>query len=643
VTVPRGEFVATEPQAFSSPISVQSADFRVEAPLTGAQIKVLPTVDPTPADPNAPLLLPLVVGTQVLNRTPEEGIFVDGDEVENLLFQDIVFGGPDAGTQVWLQTDPSNPQDDLVFSGVLTVETPLGVTRLAGRIEGVGMAIQGRGATTYLDGADVLHTDDVTIDDALVVTRDSIIEVADTDPTTTLVLTVQGDITVQAGATLQLLADEVRFAPHSTRASAVIRLEAGATLVIGATTVTVDQAVTFDSDGAHVQWRGAPSAVKSQAPSTSGAEWAPQPDFAASDFAPGAQALDARVAWLAADVDGDAGLASMTMGSDESQTLILTPTPWTVLQASGSQVQLRATTVDLGTAGGAVWTFGAETILRAASGDLKLHVDLAGGAGLSLTAEHGFMAMDSNVVVAATGPVALVAPDGVTLSRVSSGARIEAHSPAGIVRATGVVTGGVHLVAPAVSVHGVGLQIPVADASQVPVAQADRVQVSGLRGMTFEGRGVDGGVVYRTMNRGVAFEQLRMADDGAARVLVARSDLRDGATRIGQGAAVSQVFVSPLGVSSTSVASLAALGARPGSTVSTYLGTAGRASVMTLGGYAPLGSDRGNLDLSDLSYGLESASNPAAALSVDPATPLLLSSGQVVSDPIWSIETNLFS
>ena len=643
VIAPRGEFVATEPQTFSSPISVQSADFRVDATLTGSRIQVLPPVDPTPADPNAPLLLPLVVGTQVPNRTPEEGIFVDGDEVENLVFQDIVFGGPEAGTQVWLQTDPSNPQDDLVFSGVLTVETPFGVTRLAGRIEGVGMAIQGRGATTYLDGADVLHTADVTIDDALVVTRDSIIEVADADPATTLVLTIQGNITVQAGTTLKLLADEIRFDHHSTKTSAIIRLEAGATLVIGATTITVDQAVTFDSDGGHVQLRGAPSANEAPEVAVTGSDWAPVPDFVASDFAWTAQALDTRVAWLAADRDGDAGLASLTIGADESRTSVVTPTPWTVLQASGSQVQMRGTATDLGTAGGAAWSFAAETALRAASGQLNVRVDLAGAAGLSLTAQQGALVMDAGVVIDATGAVALAAPQGVTVSRVTSHARIDAHSAGGIVQATGAVTGGIHLDAPSVSVHGIGLQMPVLDAAKVPVAQADRVQVSGVRGMTFEGRGADGGVIYRTMNRGVAFEQLRMADDDAARVLVARSDLLGSATRIGQGESVSSVFVLPLGASSTPFAPLAVGGARAGSAVSSYLGTAGRASALSWDRLSTLGSDRSSLDLNDLSYGIDEGSQGRSVFSGDPGSPLLLSSGQVAVEPIWTIETNLFS
>jgi hypothetical protein len=299
--------------------------------------------------------------------------------------------------------------------------------------------------------------------------------------------------------------------------------------------------------------------------------------------------------------------------------------------------------VDLGTANGPGWSFVAETSLRAASGDLNLHINLTGGAGISLTAQQGAVVMDAGVLIDAVGAVALVAPEGVTIARLTSDARIDAHSAEGIVQATGAVTGGIHMTAPSVSVNGVGLQIPVADESRVPVARADRVQVSGARGMTFEGRDAGGAVVYRTMNRGVAFEQLRMADDTAARVLVARSDLLGSAMRIGQGEAVSQVYVAPLGVSSTFVVPLGASGAGVGYAVSSYLGTAGRASVMSPGSFPALVSDRGGLDLSDLSYGIEGASTSGSVLSVDPGAPLLLSSGQVLSDPIWTIAANLIS
>ena len=645
-----GTFVADVPQNFDAPVKVQTSSVEVTATLSGTTLHVTP--------PNA-LMLPMVIGTpvKVIDQPPATGIFVDGDEVARLQFEDIVFGGQDMGQQVWLQTDPGQPQDKLLFTGRLTVETPLGETRLAGRIEGVGMEIKGRGQTTYLDGADVLHSSNVTIDDALIVRKDSIIEVADPKATAPLVLTIQGDITVEEGVTLQLLADEIYFAPYSNPqndpllSSAVLHLKKGATLVLGATKITVDQDVTFDSDGGHVQLRGAPSATKAQSVGAAGTDWAPVADFEASGFAPDAQtlgALDDLVAWLAADTDtdDDGRLASLTLGSDEAATSIATPTPWTVLQAGGSMVQLRGTTVDLGTASGAaVWTFPTETTLRAASGDLHLHVDLAVSDGVSLTAQQGALFMDAAASIVANGPVALTAPDGVTISQIESDTRIDVHSAAGIVQSTGAVTGGVHLTARSVSIHGVGLRIPVADATDVPVARAATVQVSGVRGMTFEGRGADGSIVYRTMSRGVAYEQLRMADDGAARVLVARSELQGSATRIGQGEPVSMVYASPLGASTTSFAPLAAAGAGTGTgtAVSSYLDTAGRAGALSWGGFPSLASERGGLDLNDLSYGIEDGSQGRSVLSDDPGAPLLLSSGQVATEPIWTMETNLFS
>ena len=100
---------------------------------------------------------------------------------------------------------------------------------------------------------------------------------------------------------------------------------------------------------------------------------------------------------------------------------------------------------------------------------------------------------------------------------------------------------------------------------------------------------------------------------------------------------------TPLGASTTSFASLAVAGTGTGTAVSSYLDTAGRAGVLSSGGFPSLASERGGLDLNDLAYGIESGSQGRSVLSDDPGAPLLLSSGQVAIEPIWTMETNLFS
>jgi hypothetical protein len=639
--VPQGTFVADTPQIFASPVKVQSASVEVTAPLTGASIEVSPPrVDPTV--PNA-RPLPLVVGTpvKVIEQPPAQGIFVDRAEVGRLRFDDIFFGGAQSKQEVWLLTDPADPADRLVFPGRLTVDTSSsdGVTRLAGRIEGVGMAIQGSGHTTYLDGADILHTDNVTIDDALVVNDDSIIEVADGNALTTEVLTIQGDITVKAGKTLQLLADVIRLAPHSTLQQARITLEAGATLVLGATTLTVNQAVIFDSDGGFVQLRGAPSSVKAPASSVGGAGLVPVADFVPLPFEPSAAVLDSRIAWLAADLDPDAGLARLTLGDDAAAARLLTPSPWTSLQANGTELVLRGTTVHLGAdAGGAAWVFPAETVLRAATGHLHLHVDLEAHAGLSVATQQGNVVMSAGTVIDARGPVALSAPGAVTVSRVVSGERIDVVSTGQEIRATGVVTGGVHLWAPSVSIHGEGLALPLVDPALVPVADAERVQVSGTAGSAFEGRGGDGRIVYRMASAGAVREQLRMVDDGADRVLVAQADLVRSAGDIGRGQPVSAVYQRPLGALPDGFVSALATG---GSAAARYLGEPVRTTAVGSLNSSTSAAGSG-LALSDLAYGLGGVEGDfTTALGGnwgDPGAPLLRSTGQVLADPLWSID-----
>lgn len=150
--------------------------------------------------------LPFIIGTPVAGVTPATGVFLDISEVTYLLFDSIAVGSDRTGQAIWVQTAPG---EELVFSRPLTINASRGETHFSGQMEGTGLTLNGSGSTTHFQGVDMLQTGHVTIDDALDVSADSIVEVADADPSTRLVLTINGDITVRANTTLQLLADDI--------------------------------------------------------------------------------------------------------------------------------------------------------------------------------------------------------------------------------------------------------------------------------------------------------------------------------------------------------------------------------------------------------------------------------------------------
>jgi hypothetical protein len=215
---------------------------------------------------------------------------------------------------------------------------------------------------------------------------------------------------------------------------------------------------------------------------------------------------------------------------------------------------------------------------------------------------------------------------------VESDQRIDVVSTAGVIRAVGAVPGGTHLRAPSVSIHGDGL--PLAQGAQVPVADADSVQVSAIRGTTFESRGDDGRIVYQLVSAGIVRDQLRMADEGASRALVARQELVSSAGQIVQGRPVSAVYTRPLDAAPDGSVSVLAAG---GSAASHYLGAPAPAAaggvVFTMGGQGS-----GSLALSDLAYGFGGFDGGATPWT-DPTAPLLRSTGQVVAEPLWSIDS----
>jgi hypothetical protein len=527
VSSPNGAFEASSEQDFERPLVVRSAEVRVDAPLSGERIDVQTPVVLGNAKP-----LPLVIGARVPKITPEQGVFLDKNEVANLRFDDIVMGSAQAGQEIWLQTNPDDPNDKLKFEGRLTLNAQVGETRFSGLIEGQGLTLEGRGNTTYFHGADKLHSRSVTINDALDVTASSILEVADNDPDTHLVLTLNGNITVRAGQSLQLLADEIRFGVFPGAVSASIVLEAGATLVLGSDKITVTDSVRFDSQGGHLVLRGAPSAT---AVSEAG--------LMDVNFVPGAlnwdaAATDALVAWLAADTDG--GLISLTLGDDAASTLVASASVFNVMNAG--TILLRGDEVHLGGGTGPAWTLQKDTVVRAASGNLSQRVDLLAENDLSLVANQGAISMDVGRQIVGNGAVALTATTGIAVAQIHADQRIDLFSPGGQIRAVASLDGQAHLNAPAVSFYGYGPTMPLQGSQSVMVVDTKALQVAAPTGLAARGFNADGSVYYRAVDKGQFHHQLQVYDQLPQRVMISRTDLQSQAVQLAQSQPLSSVW-----------------------------------------------------------------------------------------------------
>ena len=618
VTAPQGAFEVTEAQSFDTAIKVVSAEAVVNAELTGPSINLQP-----PAAQGADEPLALVIGTPVSGVTPTQGVFLDADEVANLRFDDIVLGSEQAGQEIWLHTDPNDPSDQLVFSGNLTLNATHGDTYFAGQIEGVGLTVNGSGHTTHFQGVDMWHTQNVTINDALDVTDDSILELADTDPLTQLVLTINGNITVREGQTLQLLADEIVFGGAMT-----IVLEAGATLVLGGHTITVGSEVAFDSDGGHLVLRGAPSAMALANPGVM------QVDFAPGAWAFDAEATDALVQWLAADTDADGGLATLTLGDSAATTRVSSPSIWNGLTVGS--VLLRGDAVHLGADGDAPWTLQHDAVMRATQGDLLLHVDLVAQGDLSLVSNSGSVSMDAGTQITGQGAVALTAATGIAVGQIEADQRIDLFSPAGRVQAVAALGGLAHLDAPAVSFYGYGLNLPVQSSQAVLVVDAQALQVGAPTGGAARGYAADGSLYYRLMDKGVVYHQLQVFDQAPERVMVPRSEVQAEAAEVAQSRPLASVWADSSGWSGWSM-NTRETPASSMSAVARYLSA--EPILLSRQSFSATFDRLGGDEIDSMEYGLTGDWGDSGSL-LDSSSDLLRSTGQLLAASQWSIELN---
>jgi hypothetical protein len=518
------------------------------------------------------------------------------------------------------------------------VET-LGNTRFSGLITGNGLTVSGPGATTYFDGADLLQNSKVVINDhvrALSFNEQESVKDEDKTVKASLIevkndtLVINGGITVEPGQTLTLLADAIEFGPY-TDEEVTIFVAKGATLVLGANNFIFSPKVRFDSDGGTVVLRGAPNTDLPRVQD----EQSVQPDFVAKDFQPGADDLARWMNWLAADQDGDAGLLSLTLGDAGAETRIPSASPWNDV-AAGSVI-LRGSAVHLGSSGEAAWSLNSSAVLRATAGSLDLHVGLKAMSDVSLVSSTGHVHMDAGVEVDAKGAVALSAATGIVVGQIDSDQRIGLYSPAGrIVTAAAAAAGTAHVTAPAVSVHGYGQSWATAQADQMLTVQAQALQVSAPSGVASRGM-TTGGMVYRLMDQGTGYLQLKLVGNAPERVMVSASQVQTELNLLSGGSMPTQAW-QPAGQMGglsawvpTAAVSTQSVGKQE---VISYLQRQSAPMMaLALSSFEVAASD--DL-LSDMAYGLSPDDN-TVVLSLELDAPLVRSTGQLLTASDWTL------
>jgi hypothetical protein len=425
-----------------------------------------------------------------------------------------------------------------------------------------------------------------------------------------------------SGQTLTLLASDIDFGPFVAGTPVSIVLEEGATLVLGANNISWDSAVTFDSNGGHVVLRGAPDINRVQSRDM-------LPDAAALAFEPSIQDLARWMDWLAADQDGDAGLLSLTLGDAGAVTRIPSASPWNDVDAGN--VILRGSAVHLGSTGEAAWNLNSSAVLRATAGSLDLHLDLKAMGDVSLVSTTDQVRMGAGVKVAANGAVALSAATGIVVGQIDSVQRIDLYSPAGrIVSAAAAAAGTAHVMAPAVSVHGYGQSWSTAQADQMLTVQAQALQVSAPSGVASRGL-TTGGMVYRLMDQGVGYLQLKLVGNAPERVMVSASQVQTELSLINDGSMPTQAWqpAGQIGGLSAWVPLAAASMQEAGRFLQRQ--TAPKA-------FEPTSFMAATSDdlLSDMAYGLSPEDN-TVVLSLELDAPLARSTGQLLTESDWTL------
>jgi len=522
---------------YNTPLKIESTGLSIgqNVTLTGQQITIQPPLV-TDYDPYA-----IVVGRNLTNHLvsqSENKLNISADEIKQLKFDVINLGNPEQpGQKIVLQTDATNQSDVLQLPGNVVLNTQNnGKTLLSGRIQGQALTIRGPGHTTEVKDLDLLLTSDFTIDDSVIVTSDATIELADGDTNLTSRLTLNGNLTVNAGFKLTLLADAISFAPFAGQTTAVITVEAGATLVLGADSLQYANGISFVcKPGGSVVLRGAPS---TQVSDTSGVFQSP--DYKAAEFKLSAADLSAWTRLMG--LDTTRGLTKVTLGDAQAKTTILSPSVWNDL--SGTNILLLGTTVDLAKSGTvSSWVLQHETVIQADTGSLNTHVDLLGLGNLSVTARTGKVVMDAGTRIVSNAAAAVSAASGITLGQVQAGSHISLSSASGSILSASTRVAGQQwdVKAPDLSFFGFGPSNGSADQGRTLVASGTtQLHVDApSTGLTLKGSLPDGVQVYRLVSNQQIYEQVRLLDSQPQRVIASHSVMANAADLLVRGTQLS--------------------------------------------------------------------------------------------------------
>jgi hypothetical protein len=512
------------------PVRIQGTDVHINAPLSGTGTLELSLSNQSQAMANLtidtarmvqvvgslsdlPVSAPIVLGDAASGQnamrldSSEIGLLADG-------FERIVIGSQDPTQVLWLGSpavdgvaQPLVFKDPLVLvaSGVAMDangnKLAAGHINIGGGLFGQGLTIWGSGSTTELKGSYIRQAGDVLISDNLIIEGNTTIEVSIAGG----VLDLRGSILVKSGATLTLLASDMRLGTFGDRKDFVV-LEDGATLVLGAQTLTVASDLTIDGGGkGNLVLRGA------------------QIDGQTKD-------LDLSVAQLerlTAQMD-DASFTKITLGVAGTSTTVRSPSLWS--EQAGS-VAMAGGQNHLGAAGeNAQWTIGSATRFVAQDGDLQLNADLlsATGSHISLQAGSGQVRMAANSEIRSEGALVTVkAASGIEVGRISTSSvdglqgAVALDSAGGRIVLADTYTANLDLgvSAQSVSFFGYGQSIKATDGDRVLRVESERLQVSAPSGVSSRGLST-GGVYYRLMDQGNAYAQLLVTGQAPERVML---------------------------------------------------------------------------------------------------------------------------
>ena len=276
-------------------------------------------------------------------------------------------------------------------------------------------------------------------------------------------------------------------------------LQAGAKLVLGAQSLTVDSDLTIDGGGSGaLLLRGALL------------------DGQVQDFDLKLEQLDVLAAQMVDD-----SFASLTIGMAGTSTTVRSPSLWSEradsLVLGGQQVQL-------GAAGeNAQWQIGSVSHFVAVDGDLRLNADLlsANGAHISMQAGRGQVLMAADAKIHSPGAlVTIKAAKGIDVGRIDTSAGGDLQGAVALDSAGGKIAlagtykdgmgeDGLGVRAQSMSFYGYGQPSGPNSGDRVLRVESELLQVSAPSGVTLRGLNSNG-QFYRLMDAGKSYVQLQV-------------------------------------------------------------------------------------------------------------------------------------